>query len=613
MRNLTRMRLFSPVSLGVCLWAFAVLCPSLRARQGTATNQWHVVVDAQDDTFGQQENSTVSAQSAPNSQSNELGVSTADSSARASIAGTVLSAATGDPLKKARITLSLSGDRGDAKPLSTITDEAGHFSIDQIPPGRYLLDADRNGYLRQQYGQTKADRPGVILTLSAGQKMGDISFRLQRSAVITGRVVDEDGDPIPGAQVQAMRRTYVRGKPVFSANEEGRTDDRGEYRIYGLEPGNYYVLATDQRNFVLMGGEDNAPEYAPVYFPNAASADHASAVTVAPGDEIPGIDFTLVSNTNHGFEISGKVLGLTQSVLRMTTQVMLSPTGDDSDDPMRREMRSTILNQKDNSFTFTHVQAGNYLLSVLDMRSGNEDSREFASQQITVSDSDISGIELSLHAGVDVTGHVTVEGHTTASAMGAMIAIFPKQGSVGFDSRMPTAVQSDGSFTVKGLADGDYMIGIWSNCHTCYLKAATTKDGADVLTNGLEITGGSAPPSIELIYSSNTAQVSGTVTQDDEKPAQGATVILVPDMGTPNRDERFQTATTDQYGHFEIAGIPPGRFSVLALSDFDDSSTSFTDPDFLRAFGERPQSIDLAEGDRQTLQLNVIAPADDNQ
>jgi protocatechuate 3,4-dioxygenase beta subunit len=622
MRNPTRMPVFFFAPLTVCLCAAAALREPLYARQYTATNQERIEISAQDDASGQQGQTTVSTQAAaPTAQDStpsDATVSTTNQSSQvAFIAGTVVSAATGDPLKKVRVTLSREGEdnRGASKPILAITDEAGHFSIDQIAPGRYHLSAERNGYLHQEYGQQKFNRPGTALSLVAGQKITDIAFRLQRSGVVTGRVVDEDGDPIPGVQVQALRRTFIRGKSTFDANMDARTDDRGDYRIYGLQPGDYYILATDQRDGYIVFGDDNAPQYAPVFYPNSGTADHATAVSLAAGDEVPGIDFTLVSNTNHGYDVSGKIIGVGANELQFAVQIMLSPAGSDlENDPALGGMRTTLLNPKDNSFDFAHVQPGNYVVSAARVMGGTGEPRESASQQIAVTDSNVNAITLTLRPGVDLVGHVTMEGNSAPSAMGVMVFLSPKEGNIGVGGgTTPTPVQSDGSFTVKGLMDGEYTIQMWSNCHTCYLKAATTKDGADLLANGLQIGSDSAPPSIELVYSANTAEVSGTVTQDDQKPAQGATVILVPDMGTPNREQRFETATTDQYGRFEIKGIAPGRFSVVALSDFDDANSSYTDPDFLRPLGERPQSIDLAEGDQQTLQLNVIAATDDNQ
>jgi protocatechuate 3,4-dioxygenase beta subunit len=182
----------------------------------------------------------IRAQDAPAQQSPSPDATTAAGQPKnvAAISGTVFSASTGQPLKKAHITLASQDDRGGTnRPISTLSDDAGHFSIDGIEPGRYGLFAERNGYIRQHYGQTKPGTPGALLTLSADQKITDLVFRLQQSGVITGRVVDEDGDPLPGAQVQAMRRSYFRGKTTFAPVGQSGTDDRGEYRIYGMQPG----------------------------------------------------------------------------------------------------------------------------------------------------------------------------------------------------------------------------------------------------------------------------------------------------------------------------------------------------------------------------------------
>jgi hypothetical protein len=122
------------------------------------------------------------------------------------IEGVVVKATTGDPLKKAVLMLHKVEER--AQPKNATSDASGHFQFKNVEPGRYHLYATRNGYARQEYGERAAHGSGTILTLTAGQHLKDISFRLIPAAVVAGHVYDEDGEPVAEAEIQALRFHY---------------------------------------------------------------------------------------------------------------------------------------------------------------------------------------------------------------------------------------------------------------------------------------------------------------------------------------------------------------------------------------------------------------------
>src|SRR6516225_10709287 len=158
------------------------------------------------------------------------------------IEGVVVKATTGDALKKAVLTLTKVEERN--QPKNATSDASGHFQLKNVEPGRYHLYASRNGYARREYGQRATHGSGTILTLTAGQHLKDISFRLTPAGVIAGHVYDEDGEPIAEAEVQALRFGYEKGQRKLAPSRFARTNDLGEYRLYGLPPGQYYVSAS---------------------------------------------------------------------------------------------------------------------------------------------------------------------------------------------------------------------------------------------------------------------------------------------------------------------------------------------------------------------------------
>jgi hypothetical protein len=138
-------------------------------------------------------------------------------------------------------------ERSHTQIYAATTDSDGHFTIKDVPPGRYRFLAAHSGFVEQHYKAAPGDA-GPIFSLSSGEKVSDALFRLVAAAVMTGRVSNEEGDPMQRVEVIALRRPSeeevededvrprkIRMQRVASAE----SDDRGQYRIFGLKPGEY--------------------------------------------------------------------------------------------------------------------------------------------------------------------------------------------------------------------------------------------------------------------------------------------------------------------------------------------------------------------------------------
>ncbi|HEY7841112.1 MAG TPA: carboxypeptidase-like regulatory domain-containing protein, partial [Gammaproteobacteria bacterium] len=156
------------------------------------------------------------------------------------IAGSVLTEGSGTAVRRARVTLTAPELRGSR--TATTTDQ-GSFSFGSLPPGRYTLSASKPGYVNISYGARRAGRPGTPIQLLDGQKMEKAVISLPKGAVVTGVVIDEHGEPSPGTQVRVMRAVMRTGEKTYEQAGQDQTDDRGIYRIYGLQPGDYIVNA----------------------------------------------------------------------------------------------------------------------------------------------------------------------------------------------------------------------------------------------------------------------------------------------------------------------------------------------------------------------------------
>ena len=229
--------------------------------------------------------------------------SAANAAARtAHLEGQVLSQA-GEPLRKATVRLEpYYADRGSNISYTDTTDGAGKFVFEGVLPGRYTLSAERTGFLAQNYGARGAtdSSPGSVLTLAAGQSMKDLDFKLIPQGVITGRVTDADGDPMPGIQVFAMQTYRARGQRGLAPMGRAQTDDQGSFRIANLAPGPYYVAADnvdsrvrEQDNGVRPGRVENPASNVTTYYPDSVDAAGATALQVDAGSELRGIDIRI--------------------------------------------------------------------------------------------------------------------------------------------------------------------------------------------------------------------------------------------------------------------------------------------------------------------------------
>src|SRR5437016_9080362 len=169
------------------------------------------------------------------------------------ISGRVI-ADNGRPVKRARAFITaaeLSGGRG------ALTDENGIFDFTELPAGRYTLTVSKSGFVSLSYGQRRPLQAGTPLQLADGQQLKGIEFRLPRGSVIAGHIFDEDGEAVPGAIVRVMRYQYMQGNRQLVPAGTAQTDDKGQYRVWGLMPGDYYINAVTR--IADLGGRGGGP------------------------------------------------------------------------------------------------------------------------------------------------------------------------------------------------------------------------------------------------------------------------------------------------------------------------------------------------------------------
>lgn len=484
------------------------------------------------------------------------------------IAGTVVSANTGEALKKAHVVMSREGvdpeeEDSSNQPLNAVTDATGRFSIDKIPAGKYDLAVHRDNYLPSRYGQDQLDKPGAILSLTPGQKIPGLLFRLHRTAIITGHVRDDDGDPIRGANVQALGRTTFRGKTTTASVGSDRTNDLGEYRMIDLSPGHYSIRAEAQGCFLFStrGTSQHDADYLPTFYPGTTERSRASTLDVKSGDEISGIDLFLAPKALiRAYRIRGRVLNSLTESQELNIVVMVLPRLDREQSLAIGfgDRKNATPDPKTGAFEINGVVPGEYIASAIGF-SGSK--THTATQSVDVLNSDVEGVVLALTNGIDIPGRVAFEGKAQASSAGDTRVRLIRQESEGlfvFGGGQHATVQADGSFVLKEVAEGKYSIEVSSKCRECYLKSAKG-NGVDLIQQGLEVRAGNGPSSIAILYSSNTGTVTGSVTNQDDLPAPGPVIVLVPDNASHQKPEQYQSGNTTLVCHQDVTKHLRGR------------------------------------------------------
>ncbi|MGI8741725.1 MAG: carboxypeptidase regulatory-like domain-containing protein [Bryobacteraceae bacterium] len=519
---------------------------------------------------------------------------------KCTIEGSVVNAVTGEAVKKVNITLRQMGNMNNTA-HSAISDAAGHFKIEDADPGRYSMIAARTGFVIQQYGAKGPSRPGTNLTLTAGQSMKDIVFKLTPQGVVTGRVVDEDGDPVAQVIMQCLRYTYNRGKKQLMPFGNANTNDLGEYRIFGLAPGRYYLSAQYQVNN-FQGGypaasdpkKKNEEAYAPAYYPNSATVEGAAPLEVAPGAQLRGIDVALAKT--RAVRVRGQLIN--PSGNKRQAMISLMPRNSGFMGMMGRN-NARVTDDK-GSFELHNVVPGSYVLVA---QMFNSDKPSMAKLPIEVGTSNIDGIQLTISPTQDLTGHVVVENN--ADTGGAVFNVYLLSKNPGpFGGGGAGQIDNNGTFTLKNLMPDAYSVNVNGMRDNLYVKSIRFGD-ADVTESGVDFTQGVTAGEFTIVVSAAGGQIDGTVQNDKSEPAAGAMVVLIPAPEKRENDRLYKTASTDQTGKFSIKGIVPGEYKLFAWEQVDFGA--YQDPDFLKPYESKGESVSIKENAHESKQIKAIA------
>ena len=519
------------------------------------------------------------------------------------VSGQVVTAADGTPLKSSRVVLIQQDASSHPQAFSATTDGDGRFEIKKVFPGRYLFFSSHTGYITQQY-KVRGMNGGAELTLVPGQEVDDALFRLVRGAVITGRIVDESGEPIAKMAVTALRKLSAeeveeeedssprtKNEPLVTSSI-AVTDDRGEYRIFDLKPGEYYVRAAESESFEL-GAEDGlnwitgtslGSRYCPVFYPGAIQRDQAQSVVVAAGEEVRA-EFAMRQVKT--VEVAGRVLAADGKAASGAYVLLYIP------EAMNWSNQLSTNTGAKGEFTIKGVPPGSYILTA---QREEEGRRQFAQQKLEVGNENTDSVLLAFNQGATIRGRIVSVGASLPERV--QIQLAPAHGS-DLPSGGSAWSKPDGSFEMTGVLDGDYALLVYTTRGQGWYMKSAHLGGEDVLQGGLQLERASLNGTLEIVLSSAGAQLEGGVT-DHDKPAGGAQVRARPEPETPYNRMHSKSATTDQNGHFIFHTLPPGKYRVSAKLPAASSEVPST--------ASEPEIVTLGEREHQVVQLTLAAP-----
>ncbi len=510
---------------------------------------------------------------------------------KAALTGRVLNAASGEPVKKAHLALSKAENAGStdaddssAPEFAATSNAEGYFIFEHVEPGSYRLEAQRNGFVGAEYGAPGADRAGTVITLAADQKL-DLTLKMVPLGVIAGRVLDSDGDAVSGATVSAIRVFFSNGKRQIERLSRVRSNDLGDYRLYDLPPGRYYLAAA----IASSAPEDSQPgqdDSGLIYYQNATDLGSATPLELAAGGTLSNIDM-LASRTRR-VTVSGTVLN---APANGSVMVYLMPR--DSALPLKFIRQDADYHDETGKFEIHGVAPGAYTL----VASAVGTVRRFSARQsLSVSGAEVQDIMLALTPGVDLHGHLRVEGEalTNLSRLGVSLQS-RDEGNAG-----SSPVAPDGAFTVLNVVPNTYVLSLNGLPATCYVKSVRVGE-QEFPPSEIDLTHG-ATGALSVVVSTAAGQVAGVVMNDKQQPAGSALVVLIP--AQRQRGDLYKSTTTNPAGSFSLKGVTPGEYKLFAWQGIDTGA--YQDPDFLKRFEDEGEPVSLGENGSRSVQLKII-------
>lgn len=467
----------------------------------------------------------------------------------------------------------IAGGNG-AQTYTATTDTEGRYRIINLPAGSMRVSAFAPALVTP--GERNAFNPGKTVNLAEGESAENVDFVMARGGVITGKITDEDGRLVVEEAVTAHKldqngKRAANSGPAFS---QWQTDDRGVYRIYGLEPGRYLVSAGASSDDGMMRIGRSGGTYERTFHPEAIEEARAKIVEVTAGGEAENVDIK-IARASKGYAATGRVIDA------------------DTDKPIAGVMIGYgIIKDRTSSFgmgsSATNSQ-GEFRLEGLSQNSytayavmvGGESDSYSDSVAFEVTGGDVSGLEIKMHRGSSISGTAIVENVKDPAILANLSKVRLRVQSMGGERGLPIMgsnmgqITSSGTFKLSGLRPGKSRLSVDTfNLPKGFSLLRMERDGAEV--KDMELVAGEAVTGVRLIFTYGNGSIFGRVEIKGGTLPPGArmSVNLRRDGEDAGNSPPLKFAEADSRGQFLIEGLTAGNYKVTVnvfMADFDSS------------------------------------------
>ena len=493
---------------------------------------------------------------------------------RNAITGRVLTDS-GQPLAQVTVTVVQAGRSGPRYSFTVATDEQGAFEFVDLPAGAFKLSVTAPGYIRI----TRSEEPGY-------HRLGEsVSVTMRKGGVIAGAVRTASGEPVIGAAVRAIRiRDLDKERPLAGLRTLSRqTDDRGFYRIYGIEPG-IYIVSVDAESYFPFSSSSKGANKAPTFHPSS-TRDTAVEIPVRPGQEVTAVDIT--QRDEPGYAVSGTVSAASSSsnIEYVTITLRDAATGSP-----QATLNTSM--QTGGAFAVYGVPAGKYVVLARSIsQTGEKDSAASQSQSITIAREDVTGLKLVLRPLGSVSGRVVLlsdrndfqpcEPKKNPKLSEAVIALQRHVDSRGDDEIWGTfdslgSINEEGVFSIHSLNAGQYQLSFSLPSPHWFIKSISNEAKSrpavplgsstnDLVSLRLKLGPGDQLGGFVITLSDGGAIIEGRVSlATDTQSRSRLYVDLIPTENEhPNDVVRYFQVLVNENGDFSIRNIPPGNYRIL--------------------------------------------------
>jgi hypothetical protein len=521
--------------------------------------------------------------------------------------------ARGFPLTTANLYTQLASLSGKTPPTTT-TDDDGRFLFKDVSPGTYIVRVQKEGFFGKSEGGVHPPTVAIDVAVDAG-KTADADLAMIPGAIIGGRIFDEKGQLMSNAIVQAFTVAYAFGRATLAPVVSKPTDDRGEFRLFWVPPGDYYVAVTSAP-VAPAPGVPAAVSPSKTYFPGETNIALARTVTVTGGEDMRGMDISL--RGVRSFKVSGQVNslipppttqlgapGVNGAVLFMLNRDSLAP-----DDVNGRQVGVVPLLPSTGQFEISNVIPGVYelLARVADPAAqvGGGLPLAWGRASFEVRDMDIANLSIVVSPSAEVRGTlVATAGVKLPPSL--RVQLLPDDAAIripAFQAVLTRSaiVDTNGTFKIPAVPVGHYRVMTVAGL-TPDLYLADVRQAVSVFHSGFDVLPGENDP-MQVLIASGAGTVDGLVHDGPEKVVVGATVALVPEAAHRENLALYFSAATDAAGRFVMRGVPPGDYKLFAWESV--RPFAYQNATFIAKDENRGRFIHVGEDNTVKAELTVI-------